>query len=178
MLYSDIPFINLAYILKAISTKRNISFSWQPARNRSTRERRSCPEPPDLELVLANILLYKILKAETKHTLEIQIFKRNKRLFIDNRTVLFKQKSYILTSWRMVWVHYDVLFELIHFPCQFERPSVQFWKFYHQSNHTGVLCKKQNPYLYKTIIFYIILLLGSYAATSIIYHRYYFEFCY
>jgi len=57
----NIPLVNIAYILKAISTKRNISLSWQPARNPNTSEYRSCPVPA---LVLVNILLNKILQAE------------------------------------------------------------------------------------------------------------------
>ena len=64
VIYNNIPLINFAYILKAISTKRNISLSWQPARNRNTREYRSCPVPADLTPVLVNILLNKILQAE------------------------------------------------------------------------------------------------------------------
>jgi hypothetical protein len=60
----NIPSVNFAYILKAISTKRNISLSWQPARNRNTSEYCSCPVPADLTPVLVNILLNKILQAE------------------------------------------------------------------------------------------------------------------
>jgi len=60
----NIPLVNFAYILKAISTKRNISLSWQPARNRNTSEYRSCPVPADLTPVLVNILLNKILQVE------------------------------------------------------------------------------------------------------------------
>lgn len=60
----NIPLVNFAYILKAISTKRNISLSWQPARNCNTSEYRSCPVPADLTPVLVNILLNKILQAE------------------------------------------------------------------------------------------------------------------
>jgi hypothetical protein len=71
----------------------------------------------------------------------------------------------------MVWVHYDVPSELIHFPCQFETLSVQSWKFYHQSNHTDVLCKKQGAYVYKTMTFDIIVSFIYLACVASAVHR-------